>query len=170
MAYEEILDSEYNVGKAVKKELWRKTKNNFQDHENRINALSLGSAPVVVFNNDIRNASSASSLTGLAYYRSYVQFTITTVKLQIFQKGIVTSGLLKMDIKKGTTLDDLSMSSILTSEPTIDFSSAANYAESDGILNPSEQIILPNQYLRLDITSLPALPVGSFRVLVYGNI
>ena len=170
MAYDPILGPEYNVGKALKRDLWRKTAENLEDHENRINALSLGAAPVVVFNNDILNASSALSLTGLAYYRSYVQFTITTVKLQIFQKGIVTSGILSLDIKKGSTLDDLSMASILNTEPQINFATAVDYAESDGVLNPTEQLILPNQYLRLDITSLPALPVGAFRVLVYGNV
>lgn len=170
MAYDPLLPAEYNVGKAVKKELWRKTADNFEDHENRINSLSLGAAPVLVFNNDILNASSAQSLTGLAYYRSYVQFTITTVKIQIFTKGIVTSGILSMDIKKGNTLDDLSMASVLTAEPQIDFSTASNYAEADGTLDVAQQIVLPNQYLRLDITSLPALPVGAFRVLVFGNI
>lgn len=170
MAFTPIDPSEIEVGKATKKELWRKVRESFIDHESRIQALAVGTSPVVVFNNDVLNASSATSLTGLAYFRSYIPFTITTVKLQIFEKGIITSGILSFDIKKGTSLDPLTFNSVLTSEPSINFSTAVDYQESDGILDSLEQSVNANEYLRLDITSLPAIPVGKFRVLVYGLI
>lgn len=170
MAFTPYTSTEIEVGKPVKKELWRKAKDNFDDHEARILALSLGTSPIVVFNNDVLNASSANSLTGLAYFRAYVPFTVTTVKLEIFEKGIVSSGTLSFDIKKGTSLNPLSFNSILTSEPSINFATAVDYDESDGILDSLEQTVNANEYLRLDITSLPAIPVGKFRILVYGTI
>jgi hypothetical protein len=170
MSFNPIDSNEIKVGKAVKKELWNKVKGNFDDHESRIQALSFGASPIVVFNNDVLNASSANSLTGLAYYRAIVPFTITTVKLQIFEKGDVVSGILSMDIKKGTTLDELDFSSVLTTEASIDFSVANDYDESDGVLDALNQSVAVDEYLRLDITSLPITPVGKFRVLVYGII
>lgn len=170
MAYEEITEEEIKVGKAVKKEIFRKTRNSLIDHENRITSLSLGAAPIVIFNSDVQNASSARSLTGFAYWRSYVAFTLSTVMIQIFQKGIVTSGILSVDIKKGPTPDDGTMVSMLTTLPQINFATAPDYASAVGIINPSNQAILVNDILRFDVTSLPSIPLGKFRILVYGNI
>jgi hypothetical protein len=170
MPFIPFLPAEIEVGKPVKKELWQKVLGNFDNHEQRILSLSLGASPVVVFNNDVLNASSALSLTGLAYFRAYSAFTVTTVKLEIFEKGIVTSGVLSYDIKKGTSLDPLTFGSILTAEPLINFATASDYDEASGTLDSAEQSVEINEYLRLDITSLPAIPVGKFRVLVYGSI
>lgn len=170
MAYDPILPAEIAVGKAIKKELFRKISNNLDDHEDRILALSSGFSPIVVFNNDVLNGSSANSLTGLAYFRSYVNFTVTTVKIEIFEKGIVTSGTLEVDIKKGTSLDPITFNTILITPPSIDFAVDPDYTESDGVLDIGEQSILANEYLRLDITSLPTIPLSKFRILVYGSI
>lgn len=170
MSFTPIAPSEIEVGKAVKKELWEKVRSNLDDHEQRIQALSFGSSPIIVFNNDVLNASSANSLTGLAYFRSVVPFSVTTVKIQIFETNGISSGILSMDIKKGASLDPLTFNSILTTEAAIDFSIANDFDESDGILDPIEQSVASNEFLRLDITSLPSTPVGKFRILVYGII
>lgn len=168
--YTPFIPSEYSVGKAVKKELWRKVADNFTNHEDRIAALSLGAAPVEIFNFDILNASSAGSLTGLIHHEAIGAVTITKVAVRIFEKGIVTSGTLEIDIKKGTSLDDLSMSSIMTTKPIINFATASNFDENIGVIDPLEQSVAPGEFLRLDITSLPTIPLGKFRVLVYGVI
>lgn len=170
MAYEEILASEIEVGKAVKKELWRKTRNSLIDHEQRIAALSLGAAPVEVFNLDIANASSSASLTGVVNYKAITNFTVNLVEVQIFEKGGITSGFLTIDVKKNTSLDDLGMTSILTTLPSINFSLFPDYSSSAGILNPALQTVVAGEFLRLDITSLPITPLGRFRVVVYGVI
>jgi hypothetical protein len=165
-----FIPSEYAVGKAVKKELWRKVADNFTNHEDRIAALSLGAAPIEVFNLDILNASSAGSFTGLLHHEAIGSVTITKVAIRIFEKGIVTSGVLEMDVKKGTSLDDLSMTSIMTTKPAINFATASDFDESVGVINPVQQTVAPGEFLRLDITSLPTIPLGKFRVLVYGVI
>lgn len=170
MAFTPISSTEIEVGKATKKELWRKVRENLDDHESRIQALSVGASPIVVFNNDVLNASSAGSLTGLAYFRAYIPFSVTTVKVQIFEKGIITSGLLSVDIKKGSSLDPITFSSILTTEAQINFATAVDYDENDGILDSTKQSVSANDILRLDITSLPAIPLGKFRILVYGTV
>jgi hypothetical protein len=116
------------------------------------------------------NASSAGSLTGLLHHEAIGAVTITKVAIRIFEKGIITSGIFEVDIKKGTSLDDLSMTSIMTTKPLIDFSAANNFDENIGVIDPVQQTASPGEFLRLDITSLPSIPLGRFRVLVYGVI
>ena len=168
MAYTGITNSEISVGAALKKELFQKIKDNFTDHESRISALSLGAAPIEVFNFDILNASSAATMTGVVHHEVIAPFTVTTVKLQIFEKGIISSGVLEIDVKKNTTPDDTGMTSILTTKPLIDFALNIDYDYSLGVLNGAQQSVVAGDILRLDITSLPTTPLGKFRVLVYG--
>jgi len=170
MAYSEIPSSSIQVGKAIKKELFQTIRDNFIDHEARIASLALGAAPIEVFNFPILNASSANSLTGLTYYRALSSFNLSTVQIEIFEKGIISSGILSVDVKKGPSLDDTGMVSVLTSQPTINFATAADYDIATGVLDPVNQLVLQGEILRLDVTSLPSIPLGKFRVLVYGNI
>lgn len=168
--YTEIPLAIIAVGKAIKREIFTYVRDNFINLNDRVSSLELGSAPIEVWNNTIFNASSASTLTGLDYYRALTNFTISRVELEIFQKGIVTSGVLSANILKGNTMDASSMTTVLTTQPSIDFSTASDYDIVTGTLNVSNQTVAAGQFLRLDITSLPAIPLGSFRVLVYGTL
>jgi hypothetical protein len=170
MPFQEINDSEIEVGKPIKKELWKKVQNSLNAHEERISALAIGAAPVEIFNLDIVNATSSSSLTGICHHKAFTAFTVSTVEVQIFEKGSITSGLLEIDLKKNTTLDDIGMTSILSTKPKIDFFLNNDYDSSSGILIPELQEINAGEFLRLDITSLPTTPLGKFRVIVYGVI
>jgi hypothetical protein len=169
MAFQIISLAEIAVGKPIVKALFTKIKNSLDDLDSRVTAIASGSAPIEVFNIDVANASSALSLTGLLYHEALSGFTISKVKIQIFETGIITSGSLTVDVKKSTTdLDDPSFTSILTTLPTIDFTTATDYDFDEGVLDISGQSISEGDILRLDITSLPTIPLGKFRVLVYG--
>ena len=170
MAFIEIPPALIEVGKALKKEIFDAIKASLDDHENRINSLAVGASPVVVFDNTILNASSAGSLTGLNYFRAASGFNISLVQLEIFDKGGITSGIVSFDIKKGDSLDDADLSTVLTIQPSIDFAIASDYDIATGTLDPLEQSVTQGQVIRLDITSLPSTPLGKFRVLVYGSI
>lgn len=170
MSYSEIPESIIGVGKALKKEIFKKIRDNFIDHEARISALALGATPVEVFNFPVLNASSASSMTGITYYRAITSFTISTVQIEIFTKDGILSGTLSVDVKKGSSLDSSTMSSVLTTQPSINFSTANDYEISSGVLDEENQLVLQGEILRLDVTSLPSTPLGKFRVLVYGNL
>lgn len=170
MAFVTIPSSLIQIGSALKKELFDLIKGNLDDLDSRVNALSLGAAPVEVFNFDVLNASSASSLTGLIHHEALSAFIVTEVKIQLFETGGISSGVLSVDVKKGPTPDDLTMVSILTTQPSINFLTAVNYDSASGVLDPSQQTIAQGEILRLDITSLPSTPLGKFRVLVYGVI
>jgi hypothetical protein len=170
MAYTELPLAIIAVGKAIKREIFTNIRSSLIDHETRITSLSLNTAPIEVWNNTILNASSASTLTGLDYYRAASSFTLSRVEIQIFEKGLVTSGTLSVDIEKGNTMDAASMTSVLSVQPSIDFATASNYAIATGTLNVANQSVTAGQFLRLDVTSLPTIPLGQFRVLVYGTI
>lgn len=170
MAFIEIPASVIEVGKAIKKEIFAAIKSSLDDHENRINALSVGASPIEIFNFPVLNALSANSLTGLTYFRSTTAFNISLVQVEIFEKGGITSGLLSIDVKKGPTLDGAGMVSVLTSQPVVDFATASDYDIETGILDPLNQSVSQGEVLRLDVTSLPSTPLGKFRVLVYGSI
>jgi hypothetical protein len=170
MAFITIPPSLIQIGSALKKELFDLIKDNLDDLDSRVNALSLGAAPVEIFNFDVLNASSASTLTGLIHHEALSAFTITEVKIQLFETGGITSGTLSIDVKKGPTPDDLTMVSVLTTQPSINFLTAVNYQTATGVLDPAEQAVAQGEILRLDITSLPSTPLGKFRVLVYGVI
>jgi hypothetical protein len=170
MAYIEIPSTAIEVGKATRKEIFDAIKSSLDEHENRINALAVGATPIEVFNFPVLNASSASSLTGLTYYRAITSFSISLVQIEIFEKGIIDSGSLSIDIKKGSSLDGSTMESVLTSQPVINFLTASDYAVATAVLDPLKQSVVQGQVLRLDVTSLPSIPLGKFRVLVYGSI
>lgn len=169
MAYSALPSSWYDVGKALKRQLFQRLATNIEDHESRINLLSLGASPIEVFDFPVLNASSSNSLTGLTYFQAKTSFIVSTVQLQIFEKGIISSGVVGIDVLKSSTLGGI-YTTILTTPPSINFSTASDYELSSATLDPAEQSVAQGEYLRLDVTSLPAVTLGKFRVLVYGNV
>jgi len=129
------------------------------------NATSGGGTPLEVFNCTVTIASNAATITGLAYFTAPVAKSVSYVRLQVFQLGGVTSGLLSVDIKKNTTPDDVGMTSMFSAVPTINFSTASNYSTDSGTL--STVAIAQGEVLRLDVTSIPSGWSGSFQITVY---
>lgn len=167
MAFVTIGSTEIAVSKALKAELFQKIKDNFDDHETRLNDLSVGSGPVVLINEEIENVSSTLTLTGLKYIRAFNNMNITKAQIQIFTKGGVTSGTLEVDLKKSATLGG-TYTSIFTTKPYINFATDTDYTSRDGVLNTG-QAVTQDEILRLDITNVPAsVVIAKFRLMVYG--
>lgn len=158
-----------NVGDAIKKDDWDALRENGEDHESRITATESSISKVVVFDSEVSTPSSAQSLTGITHFRAIQAFTVTAVQVEIFEKGSITSGVLSLDVKKNTTPDDTGMVSITTTEASIDFSTASDYAVDLADLDITQQDIAVDEVLRVDITSKPA-SLGRFRVLIYGEV
>jgi len=171
MAFSALTSTQIQPAKAVKTELWTKVKDNFDDHESRLVAQESGGSIIELVNMDFRNASSAATMTGLFYYKATYDFTVTKVEIQIFDKEGITSGSLTVDVKKNSTPDNTGMTSILSVLPTLDFSSCADYDSNSGTLDAGEQDILEGEFLRVDITALPASkPLGKFRLVITGAL
>jgi hypothetical protein len=157
-------------GKAVKSEIFTTLNGNVEDLNTRLTTVEGGANKYVVFDGEIRNASSSSSVTGVVHWKSVVDFRVTNVTIQIFEKGLVTSGFLELDVKKNSTPNDVGMVSILTTLPIIDFSTDPDYTSDSGVLDPIKQYITAGDILRLDLTQLPSTPVGRFILTVFGEI
>ena len=171
MAFSSIVSSTISVGKAIKAELFSIIKNNFDDHETRINTVETNATKVNVLKFDFRNAASFSALTGAYYYEADQDFTITDGYLRIFEKGSLT-GILQIDIKKSTTnLDGPSFTTIFTTKPSVNFATAADYdASTNQVFDPGQVSIQAGDFLRLDITAMPTNGVlGKFLFTAYGE-
>jgi len=168
--FQPILASWVEVGKALIREMFLRIKNNFDDHESRINTLEFGSSKIVVFNNDVLLTSSATTYTGVAYFASPFDFVIQQAEVQLLGRGGLTSGTLQIDFKKNTSPDPSGMTSIFTTLPSLNFATATEYQISTNqVLDPGQSTIAIGEVIRFDITSIPA-GLGKFRIVLIGGV
>lgn len=171
MAFTPIDSTEIEVGDPLKKELFDKIKASLDDHETRIADTETSAKKITVFKSLVLNATSSNSMTGLNYYRSDESFNLISCTITIFEKGSLT-GALEIDIKKSTTdLNSTSFSTVFTTKPKIDFSTAADYSSSTNQVFDNNQVsIVTGNYLRFDVTELPVSGVlGKFLITLYGE-
>jgi len=171
MAFTTIDPNSIEVGDALRKELFDLIKDNFDDHESRLNSLALSAGKVEIFLFDLVNGSNFSTATGLAYYQAIETFTITNAAIRIYTKGSLT-GAVEIDIKKSTTdMDNASFTTIFTTKPKVTYSGASDYDTSTNQVFNSGQInINPGDILRLDITEAPTGGVlPKLKLIVYGE-
>jgi hypothetical protein len=171
MAFSTISSAVIAVGQAIKAELWGKVKDNFDDHETRINNIESSSSKIPIIKFYVLNGSEFATGTGLFYWESNDNFTITSAYVQIFEKGSLT-GTFEVDIKKSTTdLDSLSFTTVFTTKPSLAYASIANYAKSTNqVFDPTKVSMVVGNYLRFDITQMPVGGVMSkFLITVYGE-
>lgn len=124
-----------------------------------------GGGATEIFNNFIVLGSSAATLTGLNYFRSPSALTISSVVVQLWDKLGVAAGTLSVDIKKNSTPDNTGMTTIFSTQPSFDFATDVNFVTSSGTL--STTVLASGEWLRLDVTSIPAGWSGRFSVMVY---
>ena len=171
MAFSSLSDTLIQVGKAIKREIFTTLKDNQDDINTRVTTLEGGANKVQIWGGIVTNASSASTLTGLAYWPSPSDFTLLEVKIGIFEKGSLT-GTLEIDVQKSPDRDPLNFTSVLSNKPTIPFASASDYDDStDAVIDVTKQAISQGDWLRIDVTSLPSNGVlGTFVIEVFGEI
>lgn len=160
MAFNSLPDSLIQVGKAITRTLFKTyIKDNLDDLNTRTLALEGSVNKIVIFDEIVINAAtleSGGTITGLDVYRVPSDFQLTDAKIFIFQKGSLT-GTLEMDIKKSSTPDFTSATSVFTTQPSIDYASASDYDESNNtVFNVGAQSVVEGEFLRFDITELPS--------------
>lgn len=124
-----------------------------------------GGGTLEIFNLTVTIGTDAATLTGLCHFRCPASATISSIVIQLFEKGAVSSGTLEADIKKNTTPNDTGMTSIFSVKPSFNFATAADYATSSGTLSTSS--LSAGDYLRLDLTSIPSGFRGHIQVQAY---
>lgn len=166
-----VAQSNVSVGDPVTATFINMTIGNVADHESRLVAVEGAVGLIEIFNGLIINASSFSTLTGLAMHRANQAFTLTGAKIGFFTKGSLT-GTLEIDIKKSTSLDFGSAVSVFSTKPSINFVSASNYTESsNAAFHITNKVVALNDWLKFDITSMPTNgTLGKFTIVLYGEV
>jgi len=169
MAFITIPSSLFAVGKAVVKNLFQLSKDNFDNHETRIASVEAVANKVIFWNGTVLGASFFSTASGVSFHRVQAAIDVTDAKITIFELGGVSSGTLEVDIQKSTSLDFTSSVSIFTTKPSIDFSTASDHDESiNAVLDVSALTLAEGDYLRIDVTSKPG-SVGKFFFYLIGE-
>lgn len=117
----------------------------------------------------ILGSSGLSSLLGATYVKSPQDFEITKVEIQLFTKGSASTGNLELDVLKAANLEGSPVDyvSIMTTKPILDMATASDYDDSVGVIDSSLSTVLEGQYIRVDLTQIPA-NLTSLHVRVYG--
>lgn len=171
MAFVTIPSGSIDVGDPITKDLWDKVKDNFDDHEARLNSVSSAQNRIIVFDTCYINGVSATTLTGLDDFTATTDMTFVACHVQIYEKGSLT-GALEIDIKVNSTPDNTGMTSIFSTKPKITYSGASDYDKStnqvfDVVNNAADS----GDNIRLDITELPGGgTIGKFRVVLVAEV
>lgn len=170
MAFVTINSASIEVGDALKAELFTQVKDNFDDHETRIQSLAAGAVKISLINEDIYVGSTASALlTGVYYVEVLQACTVVEGSIQLFTKSPATTGSLVVDVKKNTSTNPSGFTSLFSSAPTIDVASVPDYGRRTGTINTSYQSLSVGDILRVDVTGLPA-GLQNFRVTLVGEL
>lgn len=155
MAFTSISGSIIQVGKALKANLFSLIKTNFDDLDSRITSVEAATNKIIIFDTIVGNASSSSTLTGLALWQAPADVDLTDARVGIFTKGSL-GGTLEIDFKKSSSLDFSSGVSVFTTKPSIVYSTASDYDESsNAVFDGTNKLISSGDWIRLDVTSLP---------------
>lgn len=170
MAFDSIASSLYEVGKAIKKELFEKLVLNQSDVNDRLTIVEQGASKIEIWNDRFLISNPGTSLTGVDLWKAPAEFTLLDAKVGIFTESGIT-GILEMDIQKSVDLDPANFNSVFTTRPSIDFDDVGtnDYDEStNAVFDVAEQTVAAGSWLRLDISSIPT-PIGGFTVYLIGE-
>ena len=152
MAYQDIPDSDYEVGKPVKKEILQKADKSLEDHESRLNAVETAVSQVVLINNTfvgIDQLKSSSAVEGLALFEATRALTLTSCVLTTYDSA--TSGTLEVDVQLSDTTDPTgTYSTVFTVRPSIAFGASPGSSSNAAFSTTS---IPAGRWLRVDLTS-----------------
>lgn len=121
-----------------------------------------------IFNTTVTIGTSASSASGLLHFKAHQNMTLISLSAQIFEKNGISSGTLEVDVKKNSTPDDIGMTSVCSVKPSFNFASISDYETSNATLSTTS--ISTGEYLRLDLTNIPAGFAGHVQITLVGEL
>lgn len=188
MAYTEILESDLEVGQPIKQSLFTTIKDNFIDHESRIDNLEQGAGKIIVADFEVIGYIShylPSELRAIATHRAPCNYNLLEFIVTIMDSAngfdqstppnpiaTGTSGVLSLVLKKSTD-GGITYNSIMTVEPAIPvgYNGKGTSSISTGCIEAvfSDTQIYQDDLLRLDVTSLKDIQ-GTFSISIYGSL
>jgi hypothetical protein len=159
MAFTTIDPNKIKVGDPITKEVLDLIKSNFDDHEFRINSLSISASGLLFILNDSFSFLNfeISDQSTIFYYTARRDFTINDFRARLFTKGGLTSGVLSFSLEKSTSPEFSSFTEITSSDLSFNFATDANYTEKLASLDTNENSIITGEIIRIRVTSHPAL-------------
>jgi len=147
MAFTALTSGEVASAQPVASTVTTKIKNNFDDHESRIQTLEssvTNNIPIIWRVNGYYDV-----LTGLIKSTTNMSMSFTGVRILIDKAG--SAGTTQIDIlrKRGGG----AWTSIFTTLPSVAFGAGNDALSTNAVLNPTMQALQAGDILRLDITS-----------------
>jgi len=158
MSFTAITSGEIESGKPVRSDTQTKIKDNFDDHESRLQSLEGGASttypPLILRVNGPYSLYGA--LTSILKTTTNFPITITGVRLLIDTAG--SAGITEIDVKykRGGG----SWTSILTTLPSVSYTAGNDALSSNGVVDVSESELEAGDIIRLDTTSVQTGGVG----------
>lgn len=158
MPFIAIDSTEVDSGKPVATTTLGKVKDNFDDHEERIQILESGvgtTYPPLIFRVG-GPYSQSGALTGIIKTTTNFNILITGARLLIDKAG--SSGTTEIDVqfKRGAG----AWTSIFSTRPSVSYTAGDDSISSNAVLNPSYTTLQAGDLIRLDITSVQAYGRG----------
>lgn len=154
------------VGDPIKAELLRRISTNITDLDERINSVETTGGSVFILNDVACLAGLDSTDPFIFYYKVTQDFSITDFRVQIFNKGSVSSGSLAFDLQKSTDTNNANFNTVLTSDLSFNFATDASYAEKVASINSSVSDIVAGSVLRIEVKSTPANFGGKVLIVI----
>lgn len=151
MSFSALTSTEIATGKPTSNSLLTKVKDNFDDHESRIQVVESGGAvtypPIIMRVNG--KYYDLGATTGLLKTVTNFDLTITGVRIYVDNAG--SSGTLTCDIKVSS--GGGAYTSIFTSLPSVAHSDGDDAVSTNAILDATKVDLLAGDIIRLDTTS-----------------
>lgn len=152
MSFVAIGSAETESGKPVTSTILGKVKENFDDHESRIQAIEGGAGvtyPPLIFRVN-GPYSHSGAVDGVVKTTTNFPIEITGIRILIDTAG--TSGTTEIDVKVKS--GGGSFTSVLTTKPSLSYTSGNDALSSNGVVNPTYSTLSAGDILRLDLTSV----------------
>lgn len=148
------------VGDPITRNLWVNIKDNFDNHELRINNLSISGGNVFIYNQLVSFIGYSSSNPNVMYYAARTSFSINEFRAQLAAKNLTIEGILSFDLQKSPDTNDINFTSILSTELSFNFSTDAEHTIKTAAINSAVNDILAGEVIRVKVTSIPVSIYG----------
>jgi hypothetical protein len=164
MSYSALTTTEVTTGQPASSSTFSKIKDNFSDHESRIETLEAGSSvdypPIILTVNGYFGQS--ITLPGTIYTVTNFNLRITGAYVYIINCG--GSGTTEIDIQKGS---GGVYASIFNTRPSVDFSAGNLAISTNSVIDGTAGTFSASDVIRLDIISAQSLSENFFVRLDY---
>jgi len=167
--YISINENVIKIGDPITKDILDRIKENFDNHEFRINSLATTSVSVPILNGDVSFYGFSFLEPDIFNFKARQDISINDFRVQLFSKQGITSGSLVLRLEKSIDTNNANFSTILNSDLSFNFSTEPDYLEKVASINASLNNITTGQVLRIKVIGIPFGFTGKILVSIGGQ-